>query len=50
MLALAVKLTPYPWEPPYVPTTLPAVGRMDALFFFFITLGLEMSDTKVYEP
>ena len=20
------------------------------LFFFFITLGLEMSDTKVYEP
>jgi len=22
----------------------------DFFFFFFITLGLEMSDTKVYEP
>jgi len=25
-------------------------GQVKSLFFFFITLGLEMSDTKVYEP
>ena len=24
--------------------------EMDYFFFFFITLGLELSDTKVYEP
>jgi hypothetical protein len=32
-----------------------AVGRAEGpnpniFFFFFITLGLELSDTKVYEP
>ena len=26
------------------------LGLMPFFFFFFITLGLEMSDTKVYEP
>jgi hypothetical protein len=25
-------------------------GHFITFFFFFITLGLEMSDTKVYEP
>jgi len=25
-------------------------GALRPVFFFFITLGLEMSDTKVYEP
>ena len=29
-------------------TPSPLEGR--AHFFFFITLGLEMSDTEVYEP
>jgi len=28
----------------------PASGTHLTFFFFFITLGLEMSDTKVYEP
>ena len=26
------------------------MGDRAAFFFFFITLGLELSDTKVYEP
>jgi len=28
----------------------PSLGLTDFCFFFFHTLGLEMSDTKVYEP
>ena len=28
----------------------PADSTCNLPFFFFITLGLEMSDTKVYEP
>ena len=31
-------------------TLLGGLGRRDLFFFFFITLGLELSDTKVYEP
>ena len=27
-----------------------AVGERQLLLFFFITLGLELSDTRVYEP
>jgi len=34
--------------------TIPAAQKthhvLNPNFFFFITLGLEMSDTKVYEP
>ena len=33
---------------PRVAATTAAVGVL--FFFFFITLGLELSDTKVYEP
>ena len=29
---------------------LPPTLRTRIFFFFFITLGLELSDTKVYEP
>ena len=33
------------------PATSPATDLAEGLqVFFFITLGLEMSDTKVYEP
>ena len=32
------------------PSAGPAITGTILLFFFFITLGLEMSDTKVYEP
>jgi len=43
------------WEAPMVanPKCKPAgCGKWERpqVFFFFITLGLEMSDTKVYEP
>jgi hypothetical protein len=34
----------------YVLVTLPGPLPRSLNFFFFITLGLEMSDTNVYEP
>ena len=32
------------------PTSKLGATRSAEFFFFFITLGLELSDTKVYEP
>ena len=32
------------------PAAHPAVGTICSVFFFFVSLGLELSETKVYEP